>query len=237
MKRNKFLPSLIALVLVILSCFSVLIIACNKQEDNLYAGFRYKKLHNGTYSIVGYEGTQTRISVPSYIDGTIVTRVEERAFKDCSSLETVSIPETVDIIGMCAFEGCSSLQSLTLPFVEYFAHLFASDMNTERIPQSLKDLTILNSCTRIRTRAFTNCKILRKIYIPASVLFIDDGGNSTIIGTNGIVSNVTLRPFYGCSSELEIFCEYKQAPNGWDTHWNYIDGTTPLTVHWGRPCL
>ena len=42
-------------------------------------------------------------------------RLIERAFKDCSGLTKITIPESVTKIGKQAFYDCSSLTSVTMP--------------------------------------------------------------------------------------------------------------------------
>lgn len=46
---------------------------------------------------------------------TGLTEIMERTFYNCSALETVLLPSTIEEIGSNAFSGCSSLKSLTLP--------------------------------------------------------------------------------------------------------------------------
>ena len=44
-----------------------------------------------------------------------VTSIGESAFGNCTSLESVTIPDGVTSIGGCAFYGCTSLTSVTIP--------------------------------------------------------------------------------------------------------------------------
>jgi hypothetical protein len=44
-----------------------------------------------------------------------LTVIEYYAFKGCSELTSVTIPNSVEWIGLSAFEGCSSLISITIP--------------------------------------------------------------------------------------------------------------------------
>ena len=70
------------------------------------------------------------------------------AFKDCSGLMSITIPETVTDIGWGAFCGCSGLTSVTIP----------------------------ESVTSIGSMAFYNCSRLTSITIPNSVTSI--GGSA-----------------------------------------------------------
>ena len=49
-------------------------------------------------------------------DGSVTT-IDAYAFKYCTSLTSITIPNAVKTIPEGAFEGCKSLQSITLPFV------------------------------------------------------------------------------------------------------------------------
>ena len=62
------------------------------------------------------------IASNTYIDGVGViefdapiTTIGYKAFYDCSSLTSITIPDSVTTIGKCAFEYCSRLTSVTIP--------------------------------------------------------------------------------------------------------------------------
>lgn len=61
------------------------------------------------------------LAIPSSVtyDGTqyAVRNIVVQAFVDCASLESVTVPASVQTIGYGAFAGCTSLESLTVPFV------------------------------------------------------------------------------------------------------------------------
>ena len=62
------------------------------------------------YSVTGYNGTSTEVYIPSeFYNNKPVTSIGERAFEDCSSLTSITIPDSVTSIGRSAFEGCYKL--------------------------------------------------------------------------------------------------------------------------------
>ena len=57
--------------------------------------------------------TDEEIVIPRYIDGYIVRDIGDNAFSRCTSLESITIPNTVVSIGYEAFLSCTNLASLT----------------------------------------------------------------------------------------------------------------------------
>ena len=75
----------------------------------------YKKLSNTTVSVTDCVESATHISIMPKIDGYDVVSIGEEAFANCTSLQGLTIPDTVTEIGSAAFYGCTALESLTVP--------------------------------------------------------------------------------------------------------------------------
>lgn len=66
-------------------------------------------------TIEGYNGKETKIVIPSEIDGLPVTEIGWEAFKDNHNIVSVVIPDTVEKIEFSAFYGCRNLTDLVVP--------------------------------------------------------------------------------------------------------------------------
>lgn len=92
------------------------------------------------------------------------TSVCEQAFKNFSSVVSITIPESVTEIGDYAFDGCSSLTVITLP-----KNIKEIKYGTFSHCKSLKSITIPDGVTNIASAAFYGCSSLESINIPNSV--------------------------------------------------------------------
>ena len=91
------------------------------------------------------------------------------AFEDCTSLTSVTIPNSVTSIGVAAFLDCSSLTSVTIPNSVTSIGALAFEGC-----KSLTSVTISNSVTSIGYEAFEGCKSLKSVTIPNSVTSIGE---------------------------------------------------------------
>ena len=96
-----------------------------------------------------------------------VTSIGNNAFRDCSGLTSVTIPNSVTSIGNNAFRDCSGLTSVTIGnSVTSIGESAFEDCS------GLTSVTIPNSVTRIGEYAFRVCSGLTSIEIPNSVTSI-----------------------------------------------------------------
>ena len=167
------------------------------------------------------------IVIPDFVEYNETTykviSIGANAFEKCSSLTSVTIPNSVTKIGRCAFYGCSSLTSITIPnsVITIFESAFSecSGLTSVTIPNSvttirsgvfsgcssLTSITIPNSITYISIDLFSNCSSLTSITIPNSVTSIDNfafcGCSSlTSVTIPNSVTSISENAFLGCSS-------------------------------------
>jgi hypothetical protein len=87
-------------------------IDCGKEASK---GLEYTENTDGTYTVSGIGTcTDTDIIISSKYNGKDVTAIASYAFQNCSSLTSVTIPDSVTTIGDYAFSSCSSLTSVTI---------------------------------------------------------------------------------------------------------------------------
>ena len=149
------------------------------------------------------------------------------AFEFCSSLTSITIPESVTSIGGFAFTHCSGLTSITIPegvtSIEDNVFGGCSGLTCVTIPEgvtsigesafswcsSLTSITIPEGVTSIGDWAFYGCRGLTSIIIPKSVTSIGNGAFDGCSGLTSInipksVTSIGNGIFRECSSLHEI---------------------------------
>ena len=108
-------------------------------------GITYQLANNDTtYTVTGYDGSDTVIVIPDSVGGIPVTAIAKDAFKGKQRITSITVPDSVTSIGSDAFRDCSSLVSVVIG----------------------------DSVTSIGSYAFSGCDSLVSVTIPDSVEFI-----------------------------------------------------------------
>ena len=133
-----------------------------------------------SYSVVSNSCTAGAVVIPStHDDGSngskAVTSIGASAFQSCTSLTSVTIPDSVTSIEGSAFRFCSSLASVTLPTNINFTSIANAAFQS---CTSLTSIIIPNSVTIIGSQAFSGCTSLTNIIIPNSVTRIESSAFS-----------------------------------------------------------
>ena len=183
---------------------------------------RYILLEDGSAEICGYNGQKDMVTIPSEVDGHEVTSIGDHAFegctwiegfiiwagpvyigtaafKDCISLEDISIPSSVETIKDSAFEGCTDLETVIL-----WADPKRIEKNTFRNCTSLTDFSVPSSVEVIGESAFEGCTSMETVILWGSPTIESSAFRSCTSLTDISISSGTDRigdhAFDGCTS-------------------------------------
>lgn len=203
--------------------FGVGAVAQNEED------FKYEII-NDEVIIKGLQGDKnafTQVIIPAEIAKKPVTGIGQLAFNACSSLTSVTLPDTLKTIEIYGFADCSALTDITIPdsvtTVKSGAFQRCSSLSNVSISNSLTELgnemfyectsltsiTLPDSLTKIGANSLGYCSALTDITIPDTVTTIETGAfdNCTSLKHITIPDSVTLinvKAFLGCTSLTDV---------------------------------
>ena len=120
------------------------------------------------------------------------------AFYGCTSLKTVSLPDSITSIGERAFYGCSNLESIKIP-----SKLQDISSGAFYNCKKLKDIVLPETVTAIRKNAFYGCASLPSINLPDGLQTIENSAFYECKALTDItipknVTSIGTSAFYNC---------------------------------------
>ncbi len=198
------------------------------SSEDLTVEVTYK---GGSYTAYSDEYTGS-VTIPATVtyDGTAysVTAIGDLAFRQCSSLTSVTIPEGVTSIGEGAFHYCSGLTSITIPesVTSIGYNAFNGTAWYENQPDGVvyagkmaytykgtmpegTSITLKEGTKGIASYAFYNCTGLTSVTIPESVTTIGGGAFSACTGLTSVtipegVTSIGDYAFSGCTGLTSV---------------------------------
>lgn len=104
------------------------------------------------------------IEIPQTYNGKPVVVIQNSAFKDCSNVTSVLIPNSIKSIGINAFENCSNITETTIP-----EGVTLIGNNTFLGCEKLASVTLPTSLENIGANAFAGCTSLTSIVLPKNI--------------------------------------------------------------------
>ncbi|MBR2375803.1 MAG: leucine-rich repeat domain-containing protein [Clostridia bacterium] len=161
--KNKLLK-----LLAVIFCGATLalgITACGEKDkmDNVVEVAKSVFIvKDGEITGLTREGKQlSELHIPTKIGKITITDIAAGAFKDCSNLTSVILPDGLKTIAPSMFAGCSNLTSIHIPdSVTFIGRSVFEDCS------SLKNITISDSVTFIGDSAFKGCSSLSEMRLP-----------------------------------------------------------------------
>ena len=189
----------LALLFCFIMCFLGTSVHAEAASRNS-GDFTYTVLGDGTAEITDYSGYADTLTIPSELDDFAVSSIDDLAFKNCTNLISVIIPDSVTSIGDWVFSDCSNLASVII-----YGNITSIGDWVFSNCQSLTSVMIPDSVTSIGERAFYNCQSLKSVIIPDNVTFIGDGAfmecrSLTTVTIPDGVTTIGDMVFYDCQS-------------------------------------
>lgn len=183
----------------------------------------------GTGEMDGNPWTEYDDSIESVVIGQGVTTIDDNAFRNCSNLKTLTLPDSIAEIGHYTLSGCN-VDSLYYNgdvkgwLSVYFRSNFLSPVKELYINDDLiSDLHIPDGISKIPDYAFEGYSALQSVHFSAEVNYIGDyafdcTSNLKYVEFTGNAPHTFARPFGNTDSTLVY---YHQGTTGWTSpKWN-----------------
>lgn len=158
----------------------------------------------------------------NFDDNCKIRNIEDNTFCNCTKLETIHFPKSLESIGESAFQWCENIELLLFPKNLKIIGKEAFNMNKEfgeKQSSKLRQLIFPNSLTEIGKNCFSNCEELESIQFKGVDIIIEKEAFTGCVNLQKCVYNsinrIGNRAFTGCTKlQLEIRDDIKFIEEG-----------------------
>ena len=119
------------------------------------------------YIVTGYEGFEKEIEIQRLYDGLRVIKIADNAFYDNDNITSITIPNSVEVIGKYAFYSCDFLESLTVP-----DGLISIEKSAFQSCAKLSTVSFEGNLSGIGEKCFNGCSSLNSVVFKDSVDYV-----------------------------------------------------------------
>ena len=199
-----------------------------------------KDFGNGTCYINGFRKTgdvdkSGELIIPETLNGLTVIGISNNAFKDCTELTKVVIPDTVTTIEFSAFQGCTSLETIVMSdnVTSLGSNVFTNTAYYNNEENWENSILYLDNYL-ISVKKDISGEVIIK---DGSTLMVDSAfsgrTNITKVTIPGSLSIVSKEAFYNCSGITEVVLLEGVKELGTRSFWNcpkLVKMTIPASI-------
>ena len=189
------IPAIVVIVSLIIALFNPIIIA-SADDNSADPKFKYEILNDNSIKITECEFYETELVIPETIDGHAVSVIASDTFAGYGNLRSVTLPDSIRTIETAAFKDCTNLSRIVMPDCDIVIHgrafentayvnngdnysdgllyignhLIRADKNYSGV------CNVREGTVSIAGEAFYECATLTDVTVPGSVKAI--GGNA-----------------------------------------------------------
>lgn len=188
------------------------------RDENLVIPSKFKDTNGTWYRVVGIDIAAFRgctflnsVTIPDS-----VKEIKTHAFENCTRLSSINIPNSVTSIGFLAFSGCSSLTNINIP-----ASVTRIDFEVFLNCDGLTSIIVNENNTKYHS--INNC------LIETETKTLIAGCKTSIIPSDGSVTSIGASAFFGCTGLTSVDIPSSATSIGYSS-FNECSGLTSITI-------